>query len=390
VANSIDEEVPEESVSLRRTVVAELAELRERARDVTLKQLQAGDWFSDLLYQTLSSYAKNVDAGYFETKYPGLNRDAIVDRRIDLAQRYAALAGGISAAGYSAAVVATIGSKGGASLLTIPAALTFFAADLFLLSRQQLRLAYDLSLLYGCPIDLEDPEDLFMLLRVAFGVKAGETFQNALIKGAPEATRVGMKTVFSGATLHAAQALPVVGKHLLQRNMIKMAIPLVAVPLSSGLNYFMTGRIAATARQVFRDRAVIAELATNIASEGLNDSLLLLEVVWLMIRADGKTSEEEAMLLNALASLNSDSPEIKAEVERFRSAVQVDERRVLERLARASDETRRVVFDAACHAAAIDHRLHRKEIKQLERIAAASDLIFDASIVKALVAHYKV
>jgi hypothetical protein len=365
VADSNHEAVPEESVPLRASVVAELAELRERARDVTLKQLQAGDWFRDLLYQTLSSYAKNVDAEYFETKYAGLNRDAIVDRRIHLAQRHAAVVGGVSAAGYSAAVVATIGTKGGASLYTIPAALAAFTADLFFLSRQQLRLAYDLSVLYGCPIDLEDPEDLFMLLRIAFGVKAGETFQNALIKGAPEATRVGVKSLFSGATLRAAQALPVVGKHLLQRNMIKMAIPAVAVPLSSGLNYFMTGRIAVTARQVFRDRAVIAELTTNIASEEPDDPLLLLEVIWLVIRADGKTSEEEAMLLNALASMNSDSPEMQAEVERFRSAVQVDETRVLERLGRASEETRRVILDAACHAAAIDHRLHRKEIKQL-------------------------
>jgi hypothetical protein len=45
-----------------------------------------------------------------------------VDQRIKMAARYAALEGGLSASAYSAAVVATLGSAGGASPVMLPAA----------------------------------------------------------------------------------------------------------------------------------------------------------------------------------------------------------------------------------------------------------------------------
>jgi hypothetical protein len=144
----------------------------------------------------------------------------------------------MSASAYSLAVVATLGSKGGASPITVPAAILSFTADLLFVSRLQLRLAYDLSVLYGHPVDLDDPEGLVALIKVAFGVKAGEELQNAAAKLVPEAVRQGVKQVAKGPALHALKALPVVGKLLLQRNIIKMAIPGVAIPLSTGLNYF--------------------------------------------------------------------------------------------------------------------------------------------------------
>ena len=58
-------------------------------------------------------------------------RDAVVEARIKLAARYAALEGGLSASAYTGAVAATIGSAGGASPLTASAAVLSFSADLF-------------------------------------------------------------------------------------------------------------------------------------------------------------------------------------------------------------------------------------------------------------------
>jgi hypothetical protein len=364
----------------RAGVLAELTRLRKEAQEFTVAQIRAGEWFSHLLVKALSSYSRTVDAEYFQTKYPGLNRDAIADRRIDLAQRYAALAGGLSAAGYSAAVVATLGSHGGASPVTVPAAITALMADLFLISRLQLRLAYDLSVLYEHPIDMDDPEDLLALVRVAFGVKAGEQLQNAATKLAPEATRVAAKTLFQGSALHSIKGLPVVGKYLLQRNIIKMAIPGVAIPLSSGVNYFMTGRIAKTARQIFRDRALALELADGIMSSDPDDPALLLQVVWLVMRADGKTTAEEAGLLNALAIWSVDAENadpVEALDTSFQEMVDLDEGKLLERLSTATPETQQLIWEAACVAAVIDHKLHRKEEKQLRRIAAACGIDYE-------------
>lgn len=115
-------------------------------------------------------------------------------------------------------------------MVTLPAAATTFMADLFFLSQLQLRVVHDLSVLYRQPGDLDDPEDLLALIRIAFGIKAGERLQNAVLKLAPEATRFVIKRGVTGATLQTLKALPVVGRYLLQRNIIKMAIPGVAVP----------------------------------------------------------------------------------------------------------------------------------------------------------------
>jgi len=63
---------------------------------------------------------------------------------------------------------------GGASPLTLPVAATTFTVDLLYVSRLQIRLAYDLAVIYRAPIDIDDAEDLYDLLRVAFGIKAGK------------------------------------------------------------------------------------------------------------------------------------------------------------------------------------------------------------------------
>jgi uncharacterized tellurite resistance protein B-like protein len=368
----------------------ELALVRKEAEQHTFRDLMSGEWFVQLVRHALETYAKSVDAEYFETKYPGLNRDAIVDRRIDLAQRYAALAGGLSASAYSAAVIATLGSKGGASPITLPAAVASFAADLYFLSRLQLQAAYDLSVLYGHPIDMNDPEDLIALIKVAFGVKAGEELQNAAAKLAPEAVRQGVRHVVRGPILHFLKALPVVGKYLLQRNIIKMAIPGVSIPLSAGLNYYLTGHIARVARQVFRDKAVIEEAAPNLIGELGDDSLLLLQVIWLVAGADGKTSEQEAWLINALAKEIQTRDEGSEVIANFRSMVDANEAGILAQLANASAEVRTRTYEAACIAAAIDHRFHRKEKQLLQRIAEASGIRYEPEKVTKLIEQYAV
>jgi hypothetical protein len=99
----------------RESVEHERAELREFVKRLTPDDVKSGNWFTKLLAQALSSYTNKVDWQYFQEKYQGVPADGIVEERIKMASRYAALEGGLSAAAYSAAVAATIGSGGGAS-----------------------------------------------------------------------------------------------------------------------------------------------------------------------------------------------------------------------------------------------------------------------------------
>ena len=220
----------------RQLVERERAELREFVAGLSPDEIRSGAWFTKLCAQALDSYTDKVDWRYFQERYEGVPADAIVDQRIKMAARYAAIEGGLSAGAYTAAIVATIGSAGGASPVIVPAAFATVMVDVAFITRLQLRLAYDVAVLYRVPIDLSDPDDMWKLIRVAFTIKSGEAVREGVVKVVPLIVRPLIKRFYSRSVLTAAKALPVVGKFLLQRTVIKIGIPLVGVPLAVLLN----------------------------------------------------------------------------------------------------------------------------------------------------------
>ena len=225
------EEVPT-AVADRETVADERDQLRTFMEQFSRADLVSGDWFPRLLAFSLDTYTKKVDAQYFLEKYPGVLPDAIVDQRVRVAARYAGIEGFLSASAYNGAVAATIGKRGGASSITGPAALGTMTIDLAYLSQLQIRLAYDIAVIYGVPPDLDDPEDLWNLIRVAFTIKGGDLAREGATKFAPAVVRQLVKKYYAGPVLNAAKDLPLVGRVLLQRNVIKIGIPLIGIPLA--------------------------------------------------------------------------------------------------------------------------------------------------------------
>ncbi len=53
-----------------------------------------------------------------------------------------------------------------------------------------------LQFLYGVPLDLDDPEDLWKLIRIAFAIQVGEDAGNAVLKGVPAVVRPVVKAIF--------------------------------------------------------------------------------------------------------------------------------------------------------------------------------------------------
>ena len=78
-------------------------------------------------------------------------------------------------------------------------------------------------------------------------------------------------------SLQFLKALPVVG----ERNIVKFAIPVVAIPISAFMNHYSTGKIGQMARRVYRDKASIREISKQLAEEA-SASLLLLKTVFLV------------------------------------------------------------------------------------------------------------
>ncbi|MFD5656750.1 hypothetical protein [Streptomyces hirsutus] len=288
----------------RKVVEQEQAEIKDFVKGLSADDIKSGNWFTKLAAHAMNAYTEKVDWQYFQDRYAGVPADVIVDQRIKMAARYAALEGGLSAGAYTATVAATIGSLGGASPVTVPAAVATVMVDVAFITQLQLRLAYDISVLYRVPIDVHDPEDLWKLIRVALTIKSGETANKTAAKAVPALVRPLVKRFYSKSALAAGKALPVVGKHLLQRNVIKIGIPLVGVPLAVLLNRYTTLLAGRHARAVFRNEARVIELAEGLSRSSRHPQLMLW-VAWLVIRANAKAkiADDEALLMRHLVRL---------------------------------------------------------------------------------------
>ncbi|MFB8024250.1 MULTISPECIES: TerD family protein [unclassified Streptomyces] len=286
----------------RDAVERERAELKEFIKGLSSDDIKSGGWFTKLSAQALSSYTDRIDWAYFQERYEGVPPDAVVDQRIKMASRYAALEGGLSAGAYTATVAATLGSLGGASPATVPAAVATMMVDVAFVTRLQLRLAHDVAVLYRVPLDLSDPDDMWKLIRVAFTIKGGEAAREGVVKAVPALVRPMIKRFYSGGVLNATKGFPVVGKYLLQRNVIKIGIPLVGVPLAVVLNRWTTLLAGRHARAVFRNEARVIELAEGLSRRSRHPQLMLW-VAWLVIRADGRITDDETLLMRHLVRL---------------------------------------------------------------------------------------
>lgn len=334
----------------RNVVDSERAKIRDFIKGLSPDDIKSGGWFTKLAATSLHSYTTKVDWQYFQEKYAGVPADAIVDQRIKMASRYAALEGGLSASAYTATVVATLGSLGGASPATVPAAIATVMVDVAFITQLQLRLAYDVAVLYRVPLDLSDPDDMWKLIRVAFTIKSGEMVREGVNKAVPAMMRPLLKRFYSGGVISAAKSLPVVGKFLLQRNIIKIGIPLVGVPLAVGLNRYTTLVAGKHAQAVFRNEARVIEIAEGLSARSQHPQLMLW-IAWWLITADRKIADDEALLMRHLVKIVRDEHEVVD--ERLAQVVDVDPEDLWRRLEAETGDLSDLVA-AATRVATVD------------------------------------
>jgi hypothetical protein len=238
--------------------------------------------------------------------------------------------------------------------------------DVAFLTQLQLRLAYDVAVLYRVPLDLSDPDDMWKLIRVALTIKGGEVVRGGVGRAVPAFMRPLIRRFYSGAVLNAARGLPVVGKHLLQRNVIKIGIPLVGVPLAVLLNRYTTVVAGQHARAVFRNEARVLELAEGLSKRSHHPQLMLW-VAWLVIMADKKIADDETLLMRHLVRIVRDEHQVVD--EQLANVVDVDPAEVWQRLENESGDLSDVL-DVADRVAAVDgpaNKLEKATIAELHR-----------------------
>jgi tellurite resistance protein len=166
-----------------------------------------------------------------------------------------------------------------------------------------------------------------------------------------------IKRFYSGPALAAAKSLPVVGKYLLQRNLIKIGIPLIGIPLAVVLNRYTTLVAGRHAQAIFRNEARITELATTL-SKSTRHPQTMLWVAWLVVTADAKISDHEAQLMRHLVRLAKEDHQV--DDEQLTRVVDVDPDEVWRRV---DSETGDLddLLDAASKVAAVDGPVNARE-----------------------------
>ena len=374
---SVEADQPDAPAVDKAEVKSEIDKVKQFLSGTTVEDFKSGDWFAKLIGFALSRYSNEVDAEYFRRKYPDLPADAIADARIALAARYASLEGGLTATAYTGAIAATIGSAGGASPLSLPAGALSFVTDLSFTSVLQLRLAYDLSVIYRVPLNLDDPEDLWKLIRVAFLIKSGEGASKFVTTSIPSVVRPIVKKIFSKGTLTTVKSLPVVGKYLLQRNLIKFAIPGVTIPLSTAVNHWTTAAAGRYAKTMFRREARIIEEVDRIDAR-LSNHDVALWALYLIMQADKQTTAEESLYLHHLTRAARARGIDSTVMQAFTQSIEVKADDVWSKIDRLTDAAEKsAIYDAAMLATAVDGKASEKELVLLQKLAQRCDREFD-------------
>jgi uncharacterized protein (DUF697 family) len=265
----------------------------ETVNSFGFQAIKDGSWFAKFIQSCLSSYDQRVmqqgGAAYLRAEYPGLPTDAIAGKLCELAETYAAVASGVSGAAASAAVL-TAG-------MAIPAAISGVMAEVLYTVRLQLRLAYDLHLVYGVPLDANDPEELTRLFGVVYGVKAAELGGLGIKAYGPEVARAQLFRLIHGNTpmiqAAASQVLgPRIAKQITQKAMIKTAVPIVGTAISAGWNYTTTRMMATRVRHGVRVSAALREETQRLQGQiGRNEQAEVAVLEGLMASPSIRSSE---------------------------------------------------------------------------------------------------
>ena len=218
---------------------------------------KSGEWLPNLVRAAFKAYYENANPEYLRKKYPRASDKRIIGKLTTIAARNAAIAGGITGAAVSIdEILALIASAptGGLNLPTqITAAATALGCEAVVLIRIQLHLIAQIAKLLEVPLDPDDPEDLHTIVGFALGGAVAEEAGKQVAKVAGGATRTFIKKKISKETLVTIKKWGAkVGIKVLQRSIIKFAVPLASIAIGSTWNYLATMRIGGIAANHFR------------------------------------------------------------------------------------------------------------------------------------------
>lgn len=375
---------PVDDESLKFQVLKELEEAKTLANSFDFSKVKNGEWFTTLLRQVINAYDRNARAAYFQKKYPGLPADEIADILTSVTVRYVTIAGAAAGVATSANEIAALGSGGMTAALFVGT----IGAEMLYLSNIQMRLILDMSVLYDLQLDPEDPEDILMVFGYALGVAPADI----LGKGLQVATRAGttstIKKVVSKGTLDAIQKFTQrLGFKILQRTIIKYAVPVASAAVGSGYNYVTTKSVGQIAKLHFKNRGKVTdELRAAISRQNTYD-IAIPAATMFMAQIDGNVSPKEKELYRAMLSRMSFEEHTPAEFQKLVN----NEQSIIDAVLQIEDfELRKVLIELLTLMAVYDGVLVDEERNFLLNAAEKLGVSLDIEQVEKRTKEYQV
>lgn len=365
-------------------VSKELEDAKTLAKTFNFEEVKSGEWFIKLLQQVLRAYERNARATYFQKKYPGLPPDEIADILTSVTVKNAAIAGAIAGVATTANEFAAISSAGLTSALFVGT----IGAEMLYLSKIQMRLVLDMSVLYDLQLDTEDPEDILLIFGYALGVAPAEALGKELQVAAREGTKRAIKKVISKDTLDALIKFAAkLGFTILQRDIIKFAVPVASAAVGSGYNYIVTKSVGVIAKVHFKNRGKVTdELRAVISKQNIYD-LAIPAAAMFMAQVDGNVSSKEKELYRAMLSRMSFEEHTPADFNRLVS----EEHSILDAVSQIEDaELRKALIELLTLMAVYDGILANEEREFLTSAAERLGVSLDIEQVEKRAKEYQV
>ena len=370
-----------------------------------------GDWFSQLLSNILLSYSRNINLEFFQRKYPDLPAELVAKHRIKAASNFAGLIGfmtgtviSVASAAVVLETVSTVASGFTASPITLPAMLITapigiltFAGEVAVLIRLQLHLAFDLFVLYGLPVNTEDPEQMQEIVKVAFGIKstevAGQAIQKLIPQLAPALLRKNMRNglvrkkfqewIAHGLTWKFAR------KYLAEGALIRVIGPGISIISAVSWDYLSTQAIGQVLQARIRRRGLAAKRVDKLSLEGVENPKLILQAVLCLALTNDELSETENIFYSKFVEKLRKiyGPE---SVASFGEISSLDWDELVTDLADVTNtQEKSVIYNALTEVAIVEGQLQPKKIKRLKSVANLYGLPFDLNKLKIHTAAFK-
>jgi len=309
----------------------------------------------------------------------------------------AQLASGAAALGEVALPVIATPVAVSTLLITVPTMLLVFGGEMAFTVRLQVRTAYDLCLLYGVPLDPDDPEDLWNIFLIGLGVKGGESVTHAIQQLMPKITAQQARKLLRGGLIRrrlqdwAAKNLSreFARRYLAEGFLLKLAVPGVSIFLGAGWNYFTTVGVGRAVQGRMRGRGLSSECIDQLEIADKAAPELVLATALNVISLDTHISDNE---LTAYKRLGSRLQEIHSDFDPQNLVGHWAEQGYwLSKVAMVQDmDVQSTILSAFETMAILDGRIERAEIKLLKQLAKLLGIEIDKSRLKKLKERAKI